>query len=101
MSYGGRIAILPGQSKAEEFSTLVHETGARDVAQGRAAHGHHQDGTRDRGRSHRVCHRQSRRTRNRNGIRRLCGVASYVTFDGETRMVSGFCCFEDNIIEVV
>lgn len=26
MSHGGRIAILPGQSKAEEFSTLVHET---------------------------------------------------------------------------
>jgi antirestriction protein ArdC len=26
MSYGGRIAILPGQTKAEEFSTLVHET---------------------------------------------------------------------------
>ena len=26
MSYGGRIAILPGQSKAETFSTLVHET---------------------------------------------------------------------------
>ena len=26
MSYGGRIAIMPGQSKAEEFSTLVHET---------------------------------------------------------------------------
>ncbi len=26
MSYGGRIAILPGQSRAEEFSTLVHET---------------------------------------------------------------------------
>jgi len=25
MSYGGRIAILPGQSRAEEFSTLVHE----------------------------------------------------------------------------
>jgi hypothetical protein len=25
MSYGGRIAILTGQSKAEEFSTLVHE----------------------------------------------------------------------------
>ncbi len=25
-SYGGRIAILPGQSKAEEFSTLIHET---------------------------------------------------------------------------
>jgi len=25
MSYGGRIAIIPGQSKAEEFSTLVHE----------------------------------------------------------------------------
>jgi hypothetical protein len=25
MSYGGRIAILPGQSQAEEFSTLVHE----------------------------------------------------------------------------
>jgi hypothetical protein len=26
MSYGGRIAILPGLSKAETFSTLVHET---------------------------------------------------------------------------
>jgi hypothetical protein len=25
MSYGGRIAILPGQSEAEEFLTLVHE----------------------------------------------------------------------------
>ena len=25
MSYGGRIAILSGQSNAEEFSTLVHE----------------------------------------------------------------------------
>jgi hypothetical protein len=25
-SYGGRIDILSGQSKAEEFSTLVHET---------------------------------------------------------------------------
>ncbi len=24
-SYGGRIAILPGQSKAETFNTLVHE----------------------------------------------------------------------------
>jgi hypothetical protein len=27
MSYGGRIALLPGQSKAKTFSTLVHETG--------------------------------------------------------------------------
>jgi hypothetical protein len=26
MSYGGRIAILPGLSKAETFATLVHET---------------------------------------------------------------------------
>ena len=26
ISYGGRIAILPGQTKAEEFSTLIHET---------------------------------------------------------------------------
>jgi hypothetical protein len=25
MSYGGRVAILSGQSKAEEFSTIVHE----------------------------------------------------------------------------
>jgi hypothetical protein len=25
MSYGGKIAILPGQAAAEEFSTLVHE----------------------------------------------------------------------------
>jgi hypothetical protein len=25
MSYGGRIAILPGQDAPEEFSTLVHE----------------------------------------------------------------------------
>jgi antirestriction protein ArdC len=27
MSYGGRIVLLPGQSKAETFSTLVHEAG--------------------------------------------------------------------------
>ncbi len=27
VSYGGKIAILPGQSKAEEFVTLVHEVG--------------------------------------------------------------------------
>jgi hypothetical protein len=27
VSYGGRIAILPGQSKAETFATLVHEAG--------------------------------------------------------------------------
>ncbi len=26
VSYGGKIALLPGQSKAEEFITLVHET---------------------------------------------------------------------------
>ena len=26
VSYGGRIALLPGQSKPEEFTTLVHET---------------------------------------------------------------------------
>jgi hypothetical protein len=25
VSYGGKIALLPGQSAAEEFSTLVHE----------------------------------------------------------------------------
>jgi hypothetical protein len=25
VSYGGRIAVLPGQTKAEEFTTLVHE----------------------------------------------------------------------------
>jgi hypothetical protein len=25
MSYGGKIALLPGQESAEEFSTLVHE----------------------------------------------------------------------------
>jgi hypothetical protein len=27
VSYGGRIALLPGQSHAEEFATLVHEAG--------------------------------------------------------------------------
>jgi len=26
VSYGGKIALLPGQSKGEEFTTLVHET---------------------------------------------------------------------------
>ena len=27
VSYGGKIVLLPGQSKAEEFSCLVHELG--------------------------------------------------------------------------
>ena len=31
MSYGGRIAILPGQAAAEEFSTLVHEFAPRNA----------------------------------------------------------------------
>jgi len=26
VSYGGKIALLPGQSKAEDFTSLVHET---------------------------------------------------------------------------
>jgi hypothetical protein len=43
ISYGGRIALLPGQSKAEEFSTLVHETAHETAAQGRTPHGNHQD----------------------------------------------------------
>jgi len=29
MSYGGKIALLPGQGSAEEFSTLVHELAHR------------------------------------------------------------------------
>ena len=41
MSYGGKIAILPGQSEAEAFSTLVHEL-AHEIAQGRAQDDQHQ-----------------------------------------------------------
>ena len=51
MSYGGRIAILPGQAAAEEFSTLVHEASARDAPQDRAQNSSHQDRPRDGGRS--------------------------------------------------
>ena len=52
MSYGGRIAILPGQSKAEEFSTLVHETAHEILHKARAAYRNHKDdpGTGSRGR---------------------------------------------------
>jgi hypothetical protein len=42
MSYGGRIAVLPGQAAAEEFSTLVHEL-AHEMfhkAERRTARGH-------------------------------------------------------------
>ena len=45
MSYGGKIAILPGQSGAEEFSTLVHEA------------------------SHELLHKCSRRTATTNTVR--------------------------------
>ncbi len=71
MSYGGRIAILPGQSKAEEFSTLVHELAHEMLHKAERRTATTQDGTRDGGRGHRLCHRQSRRTGNRHGIRRL------------------------------
>ena len=45
MSYGGRIAILPGQSKAAEFSTLVHEL------------------------AHELLHREERRTQTNKTVR--------------------------------
>ena len=47
MSYGGKIAILPGQSAAEEFSTLVHEA------------------------SHELLHKCSRRTATTKTVREL------------------------------
>lgn len=34
MSYGGRIALLPGQTKAEEFSVLVHEVAHERIHKG-------------------------------------------------------------------
>jgi hypothetical protein len=70
MSYCGKIAILPGQSAPEEFSTLVHELAHENVAQGRAAHRHHQDGTGDGSRGNRFCSRKSNRPQHRTGIRR-------------------------------
>jgi N-terminal domain of anti-restriction factor ArdC len=42
LSYGGRIVILSGQSKAEEFSTIVHELAHEMLHKGRAAHRHYQ-----------------------------------------------------------
>ena len=80
MSYGGKIALLPGQSSAEEFSTLVHEL------------------------AHEMLHKAERRTATTKTVReteaeavafvvgktigletgrasaRLCCVRSYVTF---------------------
>ena len=41
VSYGGKIALLPGQSKAEEFTTLGPRDGARTFAQSRAPHHDH------------------------------------------------------------
>jgi len=40
VSYGGKIALLPGQSGAEEFTTLVHDHAdrARDGSRGRGLH---------------------------------------------------------------
>ena len=38
MSYGGKIALLPGQSSAEEFSTLVHELAHEMLHKGRTPH---------------------------------------------------------------
>ncbi len=51
VSYGGKIVLLPGQTRAEEFSTLIHELAHEMLhkAERRTAT------TRDRGRSHRLC----------------------------------------------
>jgi len=67
MSYGGRIAILPGQGEAEEFSTLVHELSHEMLHKAERR----TDRSRDRGRGHRICCGQDHRTRHRSGIRRL------------------------------
>jgi hypothetical protein len=58
VSYGGKIALLPGQSKAEEFTTLGSRNGARIVAQGRAPHLDHRNRARNRSRG-RGLHRGS------------------------------------------
>ena len=47
VSYGGKIALLPGQSKAEEFVSSGSRDGARAIAQGRAPHHDHADRARD------------------------------------------------------
>ena len=71
MSYGGRIALLPGQSKAEEFSTLVHQLAhemlhkaERRTVTTKVVH-------ENRSRGYRLCDRKSRRAGDRIGIRRL------------------------------
>ena len=71
MSYGGKIAIFPGQAPAEEFRTLVNELAHEMLHKAERRTATTQDGAGDRGRGHRLrCepdHRPSRRTR----IRRL------------------------------
>ena len=77
MSYGGRIAILPGQSKAEEFSHACSRVGSRDVTQGRAAHSDHENCPRNGGRGYRLCDWQGRRSRHR--IPRPQTISSFIT----------------------
>ncbi len=49
MSYGGKIVLLPGQSKAEEFSTLVHELSHEILHKSERHAATHKNHPRDRG----------------------------------------------------
>ncbi len=48
VSYGGKIALLPGQSKAEEFVSLVHETAHELLHKAEPPHHDHGHSARNR-----------------------------------------------------
>ena len=71
MSYGGKIAILPGQSAAEEFGTFVHEASHELLHKCGSQDRYHQDRSRDGGRGNRLRRLADHRPRRWKRLSRL------------------------------
>ena len=92
-SYGGRIALLPGQSPAEEFSTLVHELAHELLHRGDRREANFAQSPRDGSGSDCLCRLPCHRARNGFGRGRLHPALErrQANVDGQSYLYSEGC----------